>query len=928
MKRIDKIYSYLEENTKKLTKEELLNDIAFTSNKIAEDLDILRNNVSKELNELLRANKIIKITSRPVRFLNKATVEKILNITLEGEIIEVKSIKEMLENSEKKEPFKLLIGADKSLKNQIEQAKAAILYPPNGLNTLIVGQTGVGKTLFANMMYNYGKFMNIFKDSAPFVVFNCADYYNNPQLLLSHIFGHIKGSFTGADSEKQGLVEKANGGILFLDEIHRLPPEGQEMIFYFMDTGKYCKMGETERDRKANVLIIGATTEETDSYMLKTFMRRIPITINIPSLQDRTNEEKIEIIRHLFLNEAHRVNKSIKASPEVVKALIGSASYGNIGQLKSNIQLTCAKGFLNSINSQADYIELDFKDLSSNIKDGFFEIGRDRKQFQELNSILDSSLYINPDGYKVINEGKDSYEPPFNLYKLIEDKLLILKEEGMDDEYINNFITTDVNIHIKSFYNKFAKNKESKGGLLKIVDKEILYFAKEIKILAEKEMERLYSDRFVYALSLHLSSLLKRIKDKKYQEQRVYNSSNEMDKEHFLAVKIRSLISERFKIEVPEVEVTYIAILLKSVQEEKGGEVGIIVAAHGNSTASSMVNVVKSLLGNCNLCGVDMPLEVSPKDILETVIVKVQEMDDGKGVLLLVDMGSLAMFESTITERTGIQVRSIDMVSTPIILEAVRKSSILDMPLEDIYHSLKNFRGYDDNLFNKGNFINKAIITVCSSGRGTAEKLKEIVEKTVISLTGENVNIIPVGVKELDKTIKQLKKENILAVIGIKKPTENIPFISVEKLLDVNGEVMLREILTNNNLTIVNEDKNLVIKDLCENSLVEFLTYLNPHKIIGILLRFIVELEKNLEMELDNSMKISLISHVAYALERMITGEGLMYGDEKDGFSERVINAVNNSCKLFNKNLKINLTDDEKYYICRILVEKYQKVLI
>jgi transcriptional regulatory protein LevR len=291
-------------------------------------------------------------------------------------------------------------------------------------------------------------------------------------------------------------------------------------------------------------------------------------------------------------------------------------------------------------------------------------------------------------------------------------------------------------------------------------------------------------------------------------------------------------------------------------------------------------------------------------------------------------MGSLAMFESTITERTGIQVRSIDMVSTPIILEAVRKSSILDMPLEDVYHSLKNFRGYDDNLFNKGNFINKTIITVCSSGRGTAEKLKEIVEKTVISLTGENVNIIPVGVKELDKTIKQLKKENILAVIGIKKPTENIPFISVEKLLDVNGEVMLREILTNNNLTIVNEDKNLVIKDLCENSLVEFLTYLNPHKIIGILLRFIVELEKNLEMELDNSMKISLISHVAYALERMITGEGLMYGDEKDGFSERVINAVNNSCKLFNKNLKINLTDDEKYYICRILVEKYQKVLI
>ena len=82
-------------------------------------------------------------------------------------------------------------------------------------------------------MYSYAKYIKRLKDDSPFIVFNCADYYNNPQLLLSHIFGHVKGAFTGADSEKEGIVEKANGGILFLDEIHRLPPEGQEMIFIY-----------------------------------------------------------------------------------------------------------------------------------------------------------------------------------------------------------------------------------------------------------------------------------------------------------------------------------------------------------------------------------------------------------------------------------------------------------------------------------------------------------------------------------------------------------------------------------------------------------------------------------------------------------------------------------------------------------------------
>ncbi|MCH2835669.1 PTS sugar transporter subunit IIA, partial [Listeria monocytogenes] len=71
-----------------------------------------------------------------------------------------------------------------------------------------------------------------------------------------------------------------------------------------------------------------------------------------------------------------------------------------------------------------------------------------------------------------------------------------------------------------------------------------------------------------------------------------------------------------------------------------------------------------------------------------------KEMDMGRGLLLLVDMGSLTSFAQVISERTGIPVRSIDMVSPATVIEAVRKSNILDMELESIYDSLKDFRGY------------------------------------------------------------------------------------------------------------------------------------------------------------------------------------------------------------------------------------------
>ncbi len=361
-------------------------------------------------------------------------------------------------------------------------------------------------------------------------------------------------------------------------------------------------------------------------------------------------------------------------------------------------------------------------------------------------------------------------ELPFNLYKLIEDKIGMLKEEGLDDVYIHRFIATDVNIHIKSFYNRFYNTKGSRERILKIVDKDILEFSEQIKDMVKKELNRIYSERFVYAFSLHLSAFFKRTREKKYGDARIYEPMNDHDEEYRLAQTIKSLIESKFGVHVPEAEITYMAILLKSVEEERQGSVGIIVAAHGTSTASSIVGVVDSLLGSSNLCAVDMPLDVSPREILELIIDKVKSIDRGRGVLLLVDMGSLLNFEETIMERVGINVKTIDMVSTPLTLEAVRKASVFDMGIEEIYQSLKDFRGYN-NSSAAVKVVHKAIVTVCSSGKGAAVKLKEFVEKIVCDLTDEEILVVPANVRELDKVVQDMRsKRTILAVIGVKRP--------------------------------------------------------------------------------------------------------------------------------------------------------------
>ena len=930
MKRIDKIYDYIFQASKILDKDKLLVQKGFSAQEIGDTLDILRNNVSKELNTLCREKKIIKIKNRPVLYLDRKCLENILSIKLPEDLEELSDINSLIdaprETIEDHSPFNDLIGSNTSLKNQIEQAKAALLYPPNGLHTLIVGGTGVGKSLFAHIMYKYSKFIKKLPEDAPFVVFNCADYANNPQLLLSYIFGHIKGAFTGAEKEKDGIVSKADGGILFLDEIHRLPPEGQEMVFYFMDTGTYNKLGETDRTRKANVLLIGATTEDPNSTLLKTFVRRIPITIAIPNFDERPIDDQIELIHYLISKEAQRVNKTIKISAEAIKALIGSTSFGNVGQLKSNIQLACATGFLNCINTD-ECIDINLKLLPPNIKNGILAFGNRSNDNATAWNIIPNTIIIKPDDNKTFLE-TDAYEPPFNIYNIIEDKTSVLQEEGMGADDIKDFITTDINIHLKQFYAKFKNDTHRREGLLKIVDKDIIDFAEEIKTLAETRLNKKLNERFIYATSLHFSALFNRIKKKTVSFSSHIELQLSVDsKEYEVAAEIHALIEKRYNLIIPPIEIEYLALLLTSIQESSHQQrVGIVVAAHGSSTATSMVAVAKKLFDADNILAVDMPLEMTPSDILEIVIEKVKSVNEGKGVLLLVDMGSLNSFGDVITEKTNITTKSVDMVSTPLVLEAVRKCSLCDTDLASVYsYLLTDFRGYTNKLVAEETSITDGVIvTICSTGRGAAIKLKELVQDVLDNITTNDINIIPVGLNNLSKSINHISKSNkIIALIGAKNPNLDIPFISLVNLIDGSGENVLKNLIDGKDIIATNNkaENQIVLKNLCKQSLRELLTFLNPEKIGSLLEDFVISIEKSLCINYENHDKLRIMLHVACALERMILNDSLEYKESPDTLNKNNLSALKEASLIFKNSLSISLTNDELYYMVDILNE-------
>lgn len=310
MKRIDKVAKLLTQYSEKQPA---------TASELAKQLNVTRANISSDLNQLVKLGKAKKSGTKPVYFFSTVPKEQTSSNILDDFI--------------KKSPSLFHCG---------EQAKAAVLYPPNGMHILLTGETGVGKSMFAELIYTYAKSQNKVKADSNFITFNCADYANNPQLLVGSIFGIQKGAYTGAENDRIGLLEKANGGILFLDEIHRLPPEGQEMLFTFIDRGIYRRLGETSSERQAQVLLVCATTEETSSVLLQTFIRRIPMRIEIPNLIDRGLEERLSLIATFFQTETKKLGTPIEVSTNTIRALLGYHCPNNVGQLKADIQLLCA----------------------------------------------------------------------------------------------------------------------------------------------------------------------------------------------------------------------------------------------------------------------------------------------------------------------------------------------------------------------------------------------------------------------------------------------------------------------------------------------------------------------------------------------------------------------------------------------------------
>lgn len=590
---------------------------AFSAMAIADSLRQKRSIISHHLNNLHREQRVVKVNSRPVLFLPVEALRRHHRLVVrQGDYASIQAL-----CAERQDSLELLIGAQGSLQESLRQCKAAISYPGAGLPLLLRGPTGTGKSFLARQLWQYAIEQGILPPEAPFTVFNCAEYANNPELLTSKLFGHAKGAFTGADRAVSGLIETSNGGVLFIDEVHRLPPEGQEKLFHFMDNGTWRRLGESSDERSATVRLIFASTEDLEKHFLATFIRRIPVIVKILPIAERGQYERLAFIHHFFRREAQRLHHDLSLDSEIISQLMQETLEGNVGGLENLIRNIYASAW--TFGQRDDgVLEVKAGQLPDRL---LMEVPFTVPQTAERVMIYREGGVFP----RVSGQHQEYLRLTENICGLCEE----LVQENISARTFDKLVYQNLTLYLDALMNKESPRARQ--------DKRLRFIEDVGKAIAAHYDLELNAE-FAYLTGRYLTSLpltpveaspsvrhvmLRWLEEAPGLAQRV-------------AQKLLDVVNNKYDLLIDTLDrLVVAAIVSNAIDATSGGKVKALIIAHGYSTASSIAGVANRLIGEKIYHAMDMPMEVAFSDVSRAIVDYLQHTDTRAGVMVLIDMG-------------------------------------------------------------------------------------------------------------------------------------------------------------------------------------------------------------------------------------------------------------------------------------------------
>ena len=844
----EEVYHYLEKISRNFSLRELK---LFTANHISETLNISRNLASQYLNDLVKEKKAVKVNSRPVYFFHKKNVERSAMVVLDTCIFSgLDEFQLKCCRNESRRDFQKAVGHYLSLSTCVEQCKAAMQYPPNGLPILLYGANGTGKSFLSKLMYEYGKNESVIGKDANYVAVDCTEYAQNLEKFEKKLRG---------ENDGKGWLSKASGGVLFFDEIDRLPSAGQELIYSYLVSGQYRGFREEDKIYESNARLVFATARPPKEALFKALARRIPIVIPVPSLTERTIDEKEEMLVSFLKDEGRRMGVDVSISQNAFHCMLNYPFENNIDELKACIASSCAGAYL--------------KRKLDGIAIRTYHLPEYMLAQLKLESDDQSGRLIHMNSYS-----KDtSYEQSVQYFQLLleqyQDYLdgMVKFEEFLANcqrqinEYYDYliFVQKLVNMKISSFEQMINRIFENVGEMYGI------------------SLSKKYSYLLARCLDLQLRSDNIMITWQKRNEEEIaflfQELSQNLEKELAICQRITSLIKQNLDVDVNTLNQILLILNIKSQSQNISfQETAGIILSHGYSTATSIADAANQIIGKKVFDAIDMPLDMRSQEVAALLERHIEHYVSCRNIILLVDMGSLEEIYRDMKNVKNVNVGIINNISTALAV--------------DIGMGISNNRDMEEILRQSSNHVvcsyrvirnsqkKDALIFSGENGIDTAEKIKGLLlQSSEAAIPMEFVAYDYYRLVRNGNRDEIFNQYHVKAIIGLFNPEiEGVPFVSLEDIISMRAteqlNMLFSDYLDEKHLEAFNRNmlKNFTLQNVVEN-----ITILNPDKVLDEVEQSVKRLQRIIRQKLEGRIMIGLYVHLCCLVERLVTKTSL-----------------------------------------------------
>ncbi|WP_057817166.1 PRD domain-containing protein [Schleiferilactobacillus perolens] len=859
----DLIYHYVRESIYSDPK----NGSGVTTEFIATNLQMQRTNVSANLNKLVRQGKLVKTKTRPVRFAMPSTQPA-------------------------GDAFTTLIGSSGSLKRDIQLAKAAILYPSGNLNIQITAHPGSGTSIFVDRIIHFAEENHVVNKNGPTIAVNCRNYANDIHALDAVLFGEN-------DDFVDSCFDQARGGVLFVNHYEYLTAGQQARIVDLLDKStQFYELNENPQfaPGKAPFMIFSCSTQGK-----RQLEHKLPVVITLPSLDERPLSEKMQLINRFFAQEARTSKRTVSVGIPALKALVLSDYVHNIKELLAAITMACANAYVRVVNDKRDSISVSLEDLKPAYRKSLLKEKENQTTLNILFGDMEKMIFDPSDD----NTTARSRTTSEDIYGDINKQYASLVDRGVGSANIKSLIDG----HIKKLFDKynyydFLDSGANQQQLAKIVKPQIIEIVRDWLSACRKSLNRSFDNSVFYGLCLHINSLLTvKVGHKRLEENQAKQLIVQYSQEYKESVKLAQILRDELGLHLPLEETVLLMFFITPEKASTKGHPVVLYIMHGNSTASSLMETTNALNQNHNAYGYDLNLDVSTKTAMLEIKAQIQKIDQGQGVIVIYDMGSIKIMLETISEETNIKIRSIQIPITLIGIDAARKSA-METDVDYVYHTISTDI---QQMVVTEQQRPKLIVTLCHTGEGGAEQLKNYIDQ--YSKLGIQVKALAMANKqELVSEVNDLRKVyQIHAFVGTFNPQLfGVPFIPINKVFentrkDLDQILMFKPVLS-----------NAFAYDQIYRYFQEEFKYAD----VALLKRFLPEImdELCLAYDLKEDQRVGLFVHLGSMVERCLADDTTVsepQGKQILTHYPEDVRRIGKILKPLEKSFKIIVTDDE-----------------